>query len=183
MRGFFKESPHYSLQTMENIRIELQKISFWIKETNRVTFIFIITSVLILITLLFIYTYGFIGARDLIWLDFPGKKNGLIETFFLAVILAPLFETWFNQSLPFKLLQKVNYLKERTYLILLISALFFGITHFYSLFYIIYATLMGFVLMYGYMVRIKTDNRTFYLIAICHSIVNLGVFVKNFLIG
>jgi hypothetical protein len=35
---------------------------------------------------------------------------------------------------------------------------------------------MGLVLMYGYMVRIKSDSKTYYLITISHSLVNLGIF-------
>ena len=68
---------------------------------------------------------------------------------------------------------------ERNYLVLLASALFFGLMHFYSLFYIIYGFILGLILMYGYMIRIKTDRKTFFLIAVCHSLLNLGIFIKN----
>jgi hypothetical protein len=33
---------------------------------------------------------------------------------------------------------------------------------------------MGVVLMYGYMIKIKSDKKTFILIAICHGLLNLG---------
>lgn len=90
-----------------------------------------------------------------------------------------MFETILNQYLPYYLLNKVKYLNERSYLILLLSALFFGLGHFYSLYYIVFGFFSGLVLMYGYMVRIKTDNKTFYLVAIGHALVNLAVFVIN----
>ena len=90
----------------------------------------------------------------------------------VSVVVAPFLETSLNQYLPYYLLNKVRYLKERSYLILLISALIFGSMHFNSLFYIFYGFICGLVLMYGYMVRIKTDKKTYYLIVICHALVN-----------
>jgi membrane protease YdiL (CAAX protease family) len=63
--------------------------------------------------------------------------------------------------------------------LLLASALLFGVSHFYSLFYMIYAFLMGLTLMYGYMVRVKSDQNAFWLIVIAHSMFNLGIFIKN----
>ena len=70
-------------------------------------------------------------------------------------------------------------MNERSYLILLASALFFGLLHFYSFLYIVYAFILGLVLSFGYMVRIKNDKNAFLLIAICHSLLNLGILIKN----
>jgi uncharacterized protein len=71
----------------------------------------------------------------------------------------------------------MKFFRERSFLILLLSALVFGLLHTYSLFYIIYGFLAGIILMYGYMVRMKTDRNTFYLIATTHALVNLGAFI------
>lgn len=160
---------------------KLQKTSTNFKNSNRITFIIILTSALCIVVSCFNIAYGFIREKDIIFLNFPGAEDGDISIFIKSVILAPIFETLLNQSLPYYLLNKVKYLSERRYLILLISAFLFGITHFYSLFYIIFACIMGIVLMFGYMIRIRTDKKTYYLIAFCHSLVNLGVFIKNLL--
>jgi uncharacterized protein len=120
--------------------------------------------------------FGLIKEKDIVWRAFPDDIDPFI-LFFLVVWVAPIIETWFCQYLPYYFLNKVKYLRERPYLMLLLSALFFGAGHYYSLFYIIYGFLAGFILMYGYMVRIKTDKNTFYLIAITHSLVNLGGFI------
>lgn len=164
---------------METIIIKLQSINRSVMNTKRVTFIILVTASASLVAVSFNILYSFISDRDIIWFDFPGFADGVILMFFLSVIIAPLFETWLGQSYPYRLLNKVKYLKDRSYLILLIAAAWFGINHFYSLFYMIYGFLMGLVLMYGYMVRIKSDKDTFYLIAICHSLINLIVFIKN----
>jgi uncharacterized protein len=163
---------------MGNPRHIILKINTRLRSINRVAFILILITTLLLVKHLFNFIYGFIEGSDIIWSPFPREEEKVV-LFFITVIAAPLFETWFCQSLPYSLLNKVNYFKERVYLILLISAFFFGVNHFYSLFYMIYGFLMGLVFMYGYMVRIKTDNKTFYLIAITHSLVNLITFIKN----
>jgi hypothetical protein len=155
------------------------KINAIIRRSNRLTFVIFLTIIICLITVAFNLSYNYIKGIDIIWLDFPGKDQGIIAILIQSVILAPILETFLCQSLPYRMLNKVKYLNERSYLILLISALFFGLTHFYSLFYIIYATLAGLVFMYGYMIRMKTDNKTYYLIAISHALVNLIVFIRN----
>jgi uncharacterized protein len=149
-----------------------------LKRSNRITFILILTTVLYFIKFIFNYIYSYLERSDIIWSTFP-RQEEKITLFFLSVFIAPFFETWIAQSLPYSVLNRVKYFKERSYLILLISALIFGVNHFYSLFYIIYGFLMGLVFMYGYMERIQTDKQTFYLITITHSLVNLGIFIKN----
>jgi hypothetical protein len=164
---------------MGNIKCNPQKICENLKSSNRITFIIIFTSILLIVAFCLNFAVGFIKEKDIIWFDFPRKEQGIFSLFFLSVILAPILETLLNQVLPYYLMNKIKYLKERSFLILLISALFFGLTHFYSLLYIIYAFILGFVFMYGYMIRIKTDDKTYYLITICHSLLNLGIFIKN----
>jgi len=164
---------------MGNIKTKLQNINTKLVSSNSITFVIIITSALFIIAFCFNYAFGFIAEKDIIIFNFPREEKNIIFLFITPVILAPIFETFLNQYLPYYLLNKVKYLNERSYLILLASALFFGLTHFYSVFYIIYAFILGLVFMYGYMVRIKTDKNTFYLIAICHSLLNLGIFIKN----
>ena len=167
------------MNSMGAMKSRLQEVNMSFKSSTRITFVLVITSALFLTAFCFNIILSFIKGSDIILLDFPRKENDIILLFVLPVLLAPIFETFLNQYLPYYLLNKVKYLNERSYLVLLISALFFGLTHFYSLFYIIYAFLLGLILMYGYMIRITTDRKTFYLIAICHSLVNLGIFIRN----
>jgi len=164
---------------MKRFKFMRKKINEKLASSNRIIFVAIITTISYVLLVGFNFCFDFIKEKDIIWFDTPNKEKNIYLLFFSVVILSPIIETYINQSLPYKFLNRVTFLKERNYLILIISALFFGLWHFYSLFYVIYGVFMGFVFMYSYMVRIRTDNRTFYLIALCHSLVNLGVFIIN----
>ncbi len=159
-----------------SIKDNLHNINSRLKTTSRVTFVIILTSASYFVTIVFNFLFGLIREKDIVWFPSPNDLDPIVF-FFLGVIFAPLFETWFCQYLPYYFLNKIKFLRERNYLILFLSALFFGANHFYSLFYIVYGFLMGLVLMYGYMVRIKTDKNTFYLVAITHALVNFGAFI------
>jgi hypothetical protein len=164
---------------MEIFELKLTDINERLKSLNRVTFTIILSFALFLTNVVFNLLISFFEKFDIVWFRFPGPDDGIIFLFILAVIIAPVAETFIGQYLPYYLLNKIKYFNERSYLILLSSALFFGLNHFYSLFYMIYGFFTGLILMYGYMVRIKTDNKTFYLVAISHAFVNLSAFIIN----
>lgn len=163
------------------LKVRLHIITIYLRKLKGITFVFIITSLLYFVSLSFNIVLGFIKQKDLIFIDYQSKENSIVFIFIAPIILAPILETFLGQSLPYYLLKKINYMKERSYLILIASALLFGLLHFYSLFYIIYAFFLGLILSYGYMVRIKNDKNAFLLIAICHSILNFGIFIRNLL--
>lgn len=162
---------------MDYFIAKLHKLNASLKKTNRITFVLVVTMVSFIVGFILSRVFGYFRESDITLLNFPDQEESMVMLFFSTVILTPLIETFLNQFLPYHLLKKIKYLSERNYLILLISALFFGILHMYSLFYIIFGFLLGIVFMYGYMVRIKSDNKTFYLIAVTHSLFNLGVFI------
>jgi hypothetical protein len=164
---------------MESFKHLRQKINEKLTNSNRIIFVAIITTILYILLIGFNFGFDFIREKDIIWFDSPSGGKNIYILFFTVVILSPIIETYIYQSLPYRYLNRIVFLKERKYLILIISALFFGLSHFYSLFYVIYGFFMGLGFMYSYMVRIRTDNRTFYLIAMCHSLVNLGVFISH----
>jgi hypothetical protein len=157
---------------LTTLNSRILKINTFMKSVDRIWFVIILTVVGYTVSLSFDLAVNWLNIKDIIWINYP-MVNADIVLAILAVTLGPLFETWLGQSLPYRLLNKVKRLRERQYLILIIAALFFGINHFYSLLYIIFGSVMGVVLMYGYMVRVKTDSNTFYLIAITHSLLNM----------
>jgi len=170
--------------SVKNYRINIitenifHNVKAFLQSTTSFRFILIITSAMFLTDICFNLLYIPFGDYDIKWFRFPDEDKSILM-FIVAVTFAPLFETWLCQYLPYKLLCKSKFFRERKYLILIASALFFGINHFYSLFYIIFGILMGTILMYGYMVRIKSDKHTFLLIAICHSLMNCGAFLLS----
>jgi Type II CAAX prenyl endopeptidase Rce1-like len=156
-------------------RSKLNEINTKLQNLNRIAFILLLNIVLFIIAIGSRFIFGLIIENDIVWFDPPFKGESLLVIILFAVLFGPLLETYINQSLPYFLLSKVKYFKERRYLIIFISALFFGVLHLYSLFYIIYAFFLGLVFMYGYMLKVEVDKKAFYLIAISHSIFNLGM--------
>jgi hypothetical protein len=165
---------------MGSIIYKIRKTNKRLKSLSRIPFIIILTSVLYLVAFFLNYVIGFIKEKDFVLMGFSSGEKSIVIYIFSSMILAPVVETFLGQSFPYYLLNKIKYFNERSYLILLTSALFFGLLHFYSLFYIFYAFVLGLIFMYAYMIRIKTDRKTFYLIAISHFLLNLGILIKNF---
>jgi uncharacterized protein len=176
--------PHYILllKNMGYISCNLKKLNVRFKNLNRISFIIILTLILFLISFCLNYIIGFFKESDYIILNLSGGTKSFAVLFLSPVIIAPIFETFLGQYLPYHFLKRVKYLNDREYLILLISAVFFGLIHFYSVFYIIYAFLLGLVLMYGYMARIDSDDKTFVLVAVSHALLNLGIFIRNLIL-
>jgi hypothetical protein len=164
---------------MEIIKARLQKITTYLSRLKGITFVFIITSLLYFVSISCNIVLGFIKQKDLIFLNFQSKENSIVFIFIAPVILAPIIETFLGQSLPYYLLKKLSYMNGRNYLVIIASALFFGLLHFYSVFYIIYAFILGLVLSYGYAVRIRSDKNAFLLIAVCHALLNAGILIRN----
>lgn len=73
--------------------------------------------------------------------------------FFTAVIVAPLLETLCFQMFPYWVLRRFKTFRDNRWAIVLIAALIFGSMHYYSVMYIIAASCMGAVMMYGYIVK------------------------------
>ena len=62
-----------------------------------------------------------------------------LSSWLFIIILIPILETFINQHLPFKLMQKWNWTKNRYGLYILLSAILFGLIHTYSLQYMIFS--------------------------------------------
>jgi len=166
---------------MARISERLQKINLSLNKLNSIPFVIVFTSILYIVSFSSNFILGFIKQNDHILIDFHSKGENFVLIYVVPLFFAPVFETFLGQSLPYFLLKKIRFLNEKSYLILIISAVIFGLLHFYSLFYMIYAFLIGIVLMYAYMVRVKSHKNAFLLVAICHSLLNLGIIIKNLL--
>lgn len=164
---------------MSTISLRIQKINLWLNNLNRITYVLIIALLLLSFAFIFNSFLDLIKQKDIIIFKSQNDEKSIIFLFLTTIIIAPIVETFLGQSLPYFLLRKVKYFRERNLLVLLTSSFFFGVLHFYSIFYIVYAFFLGLILMFGYMVRIINDNKTFLLITICHSLLNLAIFIKN----
>jgi hypothetical protein len=161
-----------------------EKIELNLQRWNRLSFILILTTTLFIIKgttdILFNFFESTGILKNIEWISPPSVDSENVYILFIgAVLFAPLAETLINQSLPYLLFEKVPYFSNKKWLVIVISALFFGLKHIYSLYYVIYGCIGGFVLMYAYMVRIERDKGTFFLLAISHSIFNLIILITQ----
>lgn len=92
-------------------------------------------------------------------------------------VIVPIFETFLNQRLPFKLMQNWSLTKNKYGLYILISAIIFGLCHCFSLQYIIFAFAVGLVLGYTYYFYSKTPNVAFWTTALIHGLRNSIIFI------
>jgi len=92
---------------------------------------------------------------------------------FIAAIVAPIIETFLFQTLVILGLRRLKFFRSRMYIVVIISALIFGIVHTYSLIYIMYAFLMGLILAYSYNVYIEKVDSSFIVVALIHSARNI----------
>jgi hypothetical protein len=92
-------------------------------------------------------------------------------------IIAPLLETYLFQQLPYTFLKKWN---ASNTIIILISSVLFGLSHFYSLSYIIFAFFAGIVLIKSFINWEGTLNSKFMITVAIHGVANLFITLLYF---
>lgn len=100
-------------------------------------------------------------------------NGSLVEALFLALIFAPLLETFIYQTLIIFILRMFNGIKNKPIVIIFISAIIFGISHSYSIFYVGFATIVGVLLAYSYMVFLERKESSFWVTTAIHFMRNL----------
>jgi membrane protease YdiL (CAAX protease family) len=108
-----------------------------------------------------------------------GENNNKpeIKLWIVASIIIPVLETFFNQYLPFKLMQSWHLTKNKYGLYIVISAIIFGLCHCYSIQYMIFAFSVGLVLGYTYCFYSKTPKIAFWSTTLIHGLRNSIVFL------
>ena len=100
--------------------------------------------------------------------------------FFIAVVLAPLIETFLGQSLPIKLIQGI-FGKRFKIIALFTSAIIFSLMHFgYSIWYSLITLPMGILLAETYIIFQKRKESSFWITSAVHSVRNLIAVVAIF---
>ena len=106
----------------------------------------------------------------------PFNNTNAITKFISVCFLAPLLETFFFQYL---LIDGLKWKVSKNYLIV-ISACLFGLSHFYSIPYMIKTFIIGLVFGVCYLNWLKEKPNSFMVTASVHSLYNLIVFVVDF---
>jgi membrane protease YdiL (CAAX protease family) len=118
--------------------------------------------------------YVFWKQWDILFVSTPNEtlmKQSIFEQILQAVIIVPLIETLIFQKWTYKLLSLTKFLKQRKILIMFLSAVIFGIIHFYSLSYIVYNVFTGFLFMFAYIV--KLHKKPYWTVVTLHGLINL----------
>jgi hypothetical protein len=107
------------------------------------------------------------------------KDKSVIVILFIAVIFGPLLETLIFQTLIIYLVKKI--LPKFELIAILISGILFGLGHFYSGAYVVYTTIIGFVLAFVYIFSLKKGFNAFFVVFAIHALHNLTMFITNYL--
>jgi hypothetical protein len=86
-------------------------------------------------------------------LESPVDEMTPVVKLLTVIVVAPLFETWLIQYLPFKFIirsKMASRYKESMLPYVLISACFFALLHYQSLWYIVYAFIPGVIFAYAF---------------------------------
>jgi len=90
----------------------------------------------------------------------------------VATLIMPIIETLVFQHWVFKLLEKTGLKKNKYLWIIIISSVLFGISHDYSLRYVVFAVSEGFVLAYTYYFYRKNTAKAFWTTTLIHCLRN-----------
>jgi len=78
--------------------------------------------------------------------------------YLIAVLAAPILETFICQALPFYFLSIFQFFRRRVWIIILSSSIGFGLAHDFSTQFSIHATIVGFILISTYIIRTKNKD-------------------------
>lgn len=104
------------------------------------------------------------------------SKHSIWVQLVTACVVAPPFETYLSQQLPYIILKKRNASDKA---IILLSAVFFGLMHWYSIAYIIYGFFIGIALIEAFLSWQGSLRSKFIITCLIHFIVNLSVTFLN----
>jgi uncharacterized protein len=94
----------------------------------------------------------------------------LLSRLIMGSLIVPALETTVFQWLPLRL--ACTWLKLPPLLGIAVSAVFFGVAHNYSVGYVVFTTLIGAVLAWGFVARDYDGGRAFLWIAVVHALRN-----------
>ena len=155
----------------------MKNLSFKLQRIGVVPFILIFVTAILIFMVLFNITIDILNIPNIkLFGDPPSEKeSGLLSMIILGVIIVPLLETLIFQKLPYFLFTKIRYFRSHICLVIIISALLFGLSHTYSLNYVIYAICIGVIFMYAYVVRV--NKRPFWTVFLIHALFNMIVII------
>ena len=163
-----------SKKTIPVFRKKLSKFLTWWQKQNFVKFIgvFLLLSFIAKMAIGGLFLFPFFSIEDEPFGADRLAGSNLLFGIISLVILVPILETFLFQQLPISVVSKFS---KNKYLQVFVSAVLFGITHPYSLLYIIYTIFAGIVLATGFILykEVHGTRKAFCVTALVHGLVNL----------
>jgi len=157
----------------KKIKNKVASIYCYFKNCNKVLFIFLMFVLSILLTIVLSPLFDLFDITILPSSGVEEHTDNKMHEFTTAVIIAPLVETLIFQILLIEFLYLTKIGKRK---IVILSAIIFSITHYYSIGYIFYAFSMGVIFSYSYIIRENTVNAFLTVYAI-HVLRNTVAFI------
>jgi len=155
------------------------KILEYVMGLNKIKFLLLMCSTFLMLSILTSSVIELIITE--IDISIPFLKGATLgRIFFYSVVIAPLIETLVFQYiildfLPWTMPEKNIY----KWIAIIMSAALFGLSHYYSLEYIIYGTVMGLFLAITYVIAKFKNLSAFFTIWLIHTIINLLAFAEQ----
>ncbi len=131
------------------------------------------TQILILYTYSFLFVFCALPllliANLLLGENTNGPEISTIKTAIFAITLGPFLETFLNQYLPFVLMQKLSWTRNKYGFYIFTSAFVFGLCHTYSIQYMIFGFSIGLIFGFSYFFFSKTPTLAFWSTTLIHS--------------
>lgn len=153
----------------------MKNIISWLSAVSVLVFVPLIVVVMVI--------WGVLTSSLLIdlWVLTPSEEwSVFVASPFEIIFLAPAIETFLFQSLPYGLLYLSYNLKRRKWIVFTLSTVLFSLSHFYSVGYILYTLVFGYLMIYCYHLRRK--YMPFLTIFTIHALVNAIFTVLNIFI-
>ncbi len=143
------------------------------KKINLVVFILIAYITCIVIQFLFYYVIYSHNLQNDIW------DRHIIAIIVNTLIIAPVYETFLCQSLPYWVINNTKIKKHKFYIYIVSSSVFFGLLHYHSIQYIVSSFLVGLVLSSTYYLsKIRRENSVINTILV-HFLLNITAVIPR----
>lgn len=161
-------------------RSRFSRFGSWLRKQNVIVFSLVLGILCFLFNVTISAPFELGWISDIQWFPTPEEKlDNIIVFAFTAIIVAPILETFLFQMLPMWIFWRWRFFRDHRWMIVLISGLVFGLQHYYSLNYILVTIVMGFIMMYGYIVKYK--RHPYFSLLIFHALWNGLVTLLEFL--
>ncbi len=148
----------------------LKQAKVYLTQSHITIFILIgFTSIIVIGRLMMAILPPFAGVHPNMNPDGSEKIGKELYTF-IAIFISPFIETLIFQTFPHKLYRK--YYPNKYFIYLFGSALFFGVVHRYSIYYMIAAYVPGVFLLFYYDIAYQRKENAIVVISIIHGLIN-----------